>query len=81
MAKKSGLLIGLAAVVTACPSLFCCFFGVATLAGGGTYEVGSQSGQMPPSMGLVFLALSLVPWLLFAGVWFFVRRSQRDGLE
>ncbi|GEM_PF-6841187 len=74
MSKNTGLWLALSAVVAACPSLFCFVFGVATLFGGGSYEVGAESGQMPPSMGLVFLCLGLLPWLLPAGVWFYTRR-------
>jgi len=78
MGKKSGLWIALVAVLTACPSLFCCAFGAITLTGGSTYELGTQSGQISPGMGWLFLCLGLVPWLLLAGVWFFMQRRNND---
>ena len=80
MNKKSSLWIILAVIVAACPSLFCCSFGAITLAGGGTYEMGTQSGQLPPSMGLVFLCLGLLPWLIVGGIWLFVQRRNNNTL-
>ncbi|RME05668.1 MAG: hypothetical protein D6803_08445 [Anaerolineae bacterium] len=55
--------------VAACPSLFCCVMGIGTLAGGGTYELGSQAGQTPAWIGLPLLCLAILPWLLPFGVW------------
>ncbi len=78
MSKNAKLWVGVAALVAACPSFFCGLFGVVTLLGGSTYEVGAESGQMPPSMGLLFLCLAALPWLLPAGVWFFARRKAHD---
>jgi len=71
--------------VAACPSFFCCLFGVVTLMGATTYETefgGTTSqGTMNPASGLLFLCLGLLPWLLPAGVWFYFRRKedQRGG--
>ncbi len=76
MQSKSKMWVLLSAVLAACPSFACCLFGFVTLTGSSTYEVNSQSGQMPPSMGLLFLCLGLLPWLLPAGVWFFTRRKE-----
>jgi len=77
--KNKGLWLGLSALVAACPSFFCALFGVVTLFGGSTYEVGAESGQMPPSMGLVFLCLAALPWLLPAGIWFYARRKENEA--
>jgi len=73
------LWLGVSSLVAACPSLACCFFGLAAFTGGATYEAelggASSAGTMSPAMGLVFLCLSLVPWFLPAGVWFYFRRQ------
>ena len=77
--KNTTLWIALSAVAAACPSLFCVVSGIATLAGGGTYEVGSSSGQLSPAFGLVFLCLGGLPWLLPLGVWYVSRKKARNA--
>jgi len=77
--KNKGLWLALSALFAACPSLFCGLFGVVTLLGGSTYEVGAESGQMPASMGLVFLCLAALPWLLPLGVWLYARRKEQQA--
>ncbi len=73
--KNTTLWIVLSSVAAACPSFFCAISGVATLAGGGTYELGNGSGQLPPAFGLVFLCLGGLPWLLPLGIWYFSRKK------
>ncbi|NPA26020.1 MAG: hypothetical protein GXO36_00250 [Chloroflexi bacterium] len=73
MNRNAKLGLGCSALLAACSSLFCGFMGLVTLMGGSTYEVGAESGQVPPGMGLVFLCLALLVWLLPAGVWWIVR--------
>lgn len=43
-----------------CPGLFLCIFGAATAFGGGTYTLGNDAGNIPPTYGYVFLCLSLL---------------------
>ncbi len=68
-AQNAKIWTGITGLAVACPSLFCCAMGLGTLLGGGTYELGSSSGQMPPWVGVPLLCLSLLPWLLPIGVW------------
>ena len=72
--NNSKLWIAGAGIVAACPSLFCCAIGIGTLTGAGTYELGSTVGETPPAVGAVMICLGLLPWLLPAGVWTYMRR-------
>ena len=78
------LWLGLSGAVAACPSLACCLFGLSALAGTGTYATdmgggATSAGTVSPAVGLVFLCLSLVPWALPAGVWFYFRKKENDN--
>ncbi len=68
-AQNAKLWTVVAGVVAACPSLFCCTMGFATLFGGGTYEMGGTMGQTPAWVGLPLICLGLLPWALPAIVW------------
>ncbi len=84
MSKSRTLWLVLSGVVAACPSFFCCLMGFTTLAGATTYETefggATSSGTMNPAMGLVFLCLGLLPWLLPAGVWLYTRKKSGAGM-
>ncbi len=80
-AKTKGIIGTIAAVVLCgCPGFFLCIFGAATAFGGGTYNVGSESGSIPPSMGFVFLCLSLIFMLIPIVVGFFMLRKKPEGV-
>ncbi len=68
--------------VAACPSFACCLFALTTFAGATTYETefggATSAGTVNPMMGFFFLCLSLVPWALPAGVWFYFRRKENQ---
>ena len=79
MTRKTGLIITIVlAVLTLCPSFFCCVFGATTLAGAGTYELGAESGALPPWVGLPIVILALLAWLVPAASWFFLVRGKAD---
>jgi hypothetical protein len=75
--KTKGIVATIAAVVLCgCPGLFLCVFGAATAFGGGTYNLGNDSGNIPPTMGYVFLCLSLIAMLIPIVVGFFMLRKK-----
>jgi hypothetical protein len=79
MTRQTGLIITIVvAVLTLCPSFFCCVFGVTTLAGAGTYELGAGSGELPAWVGLPIVILALLVWLVPAASWFFLVRGKTD---
>ncbi len=78
--KTKGIIATIAAVVLCgCPGFFLCVFGAATAFGGGTYNLGSDVGSIPPSMGFVFLCLSLIFMLIPIGVGFFMLRKKPEA--
>ncbi|MFB0534817.1 MAG: hypothetical protein ACETWR_07530 [Anaerolineae bacterium] len=79
MTRKTGSIITIVlAVLTLCPSFFCCVFGATTLAGRGTYELGAESGALPPTVGLPLILLALLAWLVPLASWFFLVRGKTD---
>ena len=74
--KTKGIVATVAAVLLCgCPGLFLCIFGAATAFGGGTYSLGSGSGNIPPTMGYVFLCLSIIMVIIPVVVGFFMLRK------
>jgi len=79
MTRKTGSIITIVlAVLTLCPSFFCCVFGATTLAGRGTYELGTESGALPSWVGLPLILLALLAWLVPLASWFFLVRGKPD---
>jgi hypothetical protein len=79
MTRKTGSIITLVlAMLTLCPSFFCCVFGATTLAGRGTYELGAEGGALPPTVGLPIILLALLAWLVPLASWFFLVRGKTD---
>ncbi len=75
--KTKGIIATVAAVLLCgCPGLFLCIFGAATAFGGGTYSLGSGSGNIPPTMGYVFLCLSIILVIIPIVVGFFTLRPK-----
>ena len=61
--KNTGMIATIATVVLCgCPGIFLCIFGLASALGAGTFSLGDQGGQIPPSVGygLVCGALILI---------------------
>src|SRR5258706_9075369 len=78
--KTKGIIATVAAVLLCgCPGLFLCIFGAATAFGGGTYSLGSDSGNIPPAMGYVFLCLSIIFIIIPVVVGFFMFRRKPES--
>lgn len=78
--KNTGIIATIAAVLLCgCPGFFLCVFGAATAFGGGTYNLGSEGGSIPPGMGFVFLCLSLIFMLIPIAVGFFMLRKKPEA--
>ncbi len=78
--KTKGIIATVAAVLLCgCPGLFLCIFGAATAFGGGTYSLGSDSGNVPPTMGYVFLCLSIIMIITPVVVGFFTLRKKPEA--
>jgi hypothetical protein len=78
--KTKGIIGTIAAVLLCgCPGLFLCVFGAATAFGGGTYSLGSDSGNIPPTMGYVFLCLSIILIIIPVVVGFFMLRKKPEA--
>jgi len=76
-AKTKGIVGTIAAVLLCgCPGFFLCVFGAATAFGGGTYNLGSNGGNIPPTMGFVFLCLSLILMIIPIVAGFFLLRPK-----
>jgi hypothetical protein len=62
MDNKTKCIVGTiaSAILCGCQGLFLCIFGAMTAFGGGTYSLGTDSGSIPPTMGYVFLCLSII---------------------
>lgn len=68
------------ALLCGCSSLFLCIFGFGTVTGNGTYNLGSQAGNMPPTIGYVFLCLSVILILVPVAVGFFTLRKKPEAV-
>ena len=79
MTRKTGLIITIVlAVLTLCPSFFCCVFGIGTLAGSGTYELGVEGGELPTWVGCPLVILALLAWIVPVASWFFLVRGKTE---
>jgi len=77
--KTKGIVATVAAVLLCgCPGLFLCIFGAATAFGGGTFTLGSESGNIPPTTGYVLLCLSIIMVLIPLVVGFFMLRKKLE---
>lgn len=80
MDKKTGTIITIVvAVLTLCCSLGCCGGGIATLAGGGSYSLGTESGQLPTWAGIPGICLGILVWVVPILLWVFLVRNAEDG--
>jgi hypothetical protein len=81
--RTKGMAATIASVVLCgCPGLFLCILGISVGMGSGTYTLGTDSGNIPPTYGVVFLCLSALLILIPVGVAFFMLRkkpSPTDG--
>ncbi len=79
--KTVGLIATIAtALFCGCPGIFLCLFGAASALGGGTFELGSQSGDVPPALGILFLCLGLLLIVVPIAVGFFTLRKKPQPL-
>jgi hypothetical protein len=65
----SGLLCG-------CPGLFLCLFGALSAAGLGTYELGTDTGQIETGTGVLLLCVGILLALIPVAVGFFTLRNR-----
>jgi hypothetical protein len=78
--KTKGIIATVAAVLLCgCPGLFLCIFGAATAFGGGTYSLGSDAGNIPPTTGYVLLCLSIIMVIIPVVVGFFMLRKKPEA--
>lgn len=75
--KQTGILLTAgSALLCGCPGLFLCLFGGISAAGAGTYDLGSEVGQIPSSTGVVLLCLGIFLTLVPLGVGYFTLRNK-----
>lgn len=79
--KNTGMIATIAtAVICGCCALFACIMGIGTITGGGSFQLGGSSGQMPPAYGYAMLCFSLIAILIPVAVGFFaLRKKPEDG--
>lgn len=68
------------ALFCGCPGIFLCLFGAASALGAGTFELGEQSGNIPPSVGIPILCLGLLLMVIPVAVGFFTLRKKPQPL-
>lgn len=68
------------ALFCGCPGIFLCLFGAASALGGGTFELGQESGQVPPAAGVPLLCLGLLLIVVPVAVGFFTLRRKPQSL-
>jgi len=74
--KTIGIIATIATVILcACPGIFLCIFGAASAAGEGTWDVGSETGAIPPAAGIAILCVGLIFIVLPVIVGFFTLRN------
>ena len=69
--KNTGIIATVAtALLCGCPGLCLCLFGAISAIGGGTYELGDQSGQVPvvASLAMICFAVILIVIPIVTGV-------------
>jgi hypothetical protein len=77
MTRKNGTILTIAsALLVGCPSCFCILFGLISAAGAGTYELGSDVGNISPGVGILILLAGGLGLLVPAAVWFFTVRGK-----
>ncbi len=69
------LLLILSLAIAVCLSMSCCTTGVISLAGGSTYQIGAQGGQVPPAAGIPLICLGVLVWVLPLGLWYRTRKQ------
>ena len=78
--KTTGIIATVASVLLCgCPGLFLCAFGAASAAGAGTWELGSDVGQIPSGAGFVILCVGLLFAAIPIAVGFFTLRNKKDA--
>jgi hypothetical protein len=78
--KTVGIIATIATVILCgCPGIFLCIFGAASAAGGGTWELGSEVGEIPPAAGIAILCVGLIFIVLPVVVGFFTLKNKKDA--
>ncbi|HEX9617442.1 MAG TPA: hypothetical protein VGA03_08485 [Anaerolineales bacterium] len=75
--KTTGILLtGGSALLCGCPGLFLCLFGGLSAAGAGTYDLGTDVGQISSGAGIALLCLGILLTLIPLGVGYFSLRNR-----
>lgn len=78
--KNTGMIVTIAtALICGCCGLFTCIMGIGTITGNGTFDLGGASQAMPPTVGYVFLCLSIVMIIIPVAVGFFMLRKKPEA--
>jgi hypothetical protein len=79
MTRQTGLIITIiGAVIFGCCALSSCIGGVLTIAGGGTYTLGTQMGQMPQWTGIFGICFGIFFVLIPIALWYFLVRGKNE---
>lgn len=75
--RTTGILLTAGSVLLCgCPGLFLCLFGALSAAGAGTYELGSDIGQIESGTGIALLCLGILLTLIPLAVGYFSLRNK-----
>ncbi len=78
--KTVGMIATVATVfLCGCPGLFLCVFGAISAAGGGTFDLGTNTSEIPPGAGIALLCVGLIFVVIPVAVGFFTLRKKSDG--
>jgi hypothetical protein len=77
--KNTGMIATIAtALICGCCGLFTCIMGIGTVTGNGSFTLGNSSQAMPPTVGYVFLCLSVIMIIIPIAVGFFMLRKKPE---
>jgi hypothetical protein len=78
--KNTGMIATVAtALICGCCGLFTCIMGIGTVTGNGNFTLGNTSQPMPPTVGYVFLCLSVIMIIIPIAVGFFMLRKKPEA--
>jgi hypothetical protein len=78
--KNTGIIATVAtALICGCCGLFTCIMGIGTVTGNGNFTLGGNTQPMPPTVGYVFLCLSVIIIIIPIVVGFFMLRKKPEA--
>jgi hypothetical protein len=82
MTRQTGLIITIvAAVIFGCCAISSCVGSIITFAGGSTYTLGMDAGQMPQWTGIFGICFSIFFVAIPVALWYFLVRGKTDEPE